>query len=66
MLKKNKLPREVLEELEVNPNISENMVEAARRATIHDEGWERISRNNTNIVFPEVIETGLTVGDLVK
>lgn len=66
MLKKNKLPKEVLEEMEANPNISENMVEAARRATIRDEGWERISRNNTNIVFPEVIETGLTVGDLVK
>ena len=66
MLENNKLPEEVLEELDKNPNISERMLEAARCATIRDEGWEQISRSNTNIEFPEVIETGLTIGDLVK
>lgn len=66
MSKQNKLPKKILEELKENPNISESMLEAARRATIRDEGWERISRSNTDIELPEVIETGLTVRDLVK
>ena len=70
MSKQKKLPKEVLEELEENPNISENMLEAARRATIRDEGWDRIESDRkdepSEVELPEVIETGLTIGDFVK
>ena len=70
MPKQKKLPKAVLEELEENPNISESIVEAARHATIRDEGWNRISgdgheKDEREIELPEVIETGLTIGDLV-
>ena len=65
-MKSNKLPKQVLEELEANPNITPSALEAARKATIRDEGWDRISKNNTDIELPEVIKTGLTVGDLLK
>ena len=43
---KNKLPEQVLEELDANPNISSKFVEAARRATIRDEGWEKLNYGN--------------------
>lgn len=66
MPKQKKLPKAVLEELEENPNISESIEEAARHATIRDEGWERISKNNSDIELPKVIKTELTVGDLMK
>lgn len=66
MPKQKKLPKAVWEELEENPNISESMLEAARCATIHNEGWERISKNYSDIELPKVIKTGMTVGDLVK
>jgi len=65
-VKSNKLPKQVLEELEANPNITPSVLEAARKATIRDEGWDRISKNNTDIELPEVVKTGLTVGDLLK
>ena len=65
-MKSNKLPKQVLEELEANPNITPSVLEAARKATIRDEGWDRISKNNTDIELPEVVKTGLTVGDLLK
>ena len=63
---KNKLPKQVLEELEANPIIPPTFVEAARKATIRDEGWDRIGGANTSKDIPEVIDTGLTVGDLLK
>lgn len=66
MSKQNKLPKKILEELKENPNISESMLEAARCATIHNEGWERISKNYSDIELSKVIKTGMTVGDLVK
>ena len=65
-MKRNKLPKQVLEELEANPNITPSVLEAARKATIRDEGWDRISKNNTDIELPEVVKTGLTIGDLLK
>ena len=65
-MKRNKLPKQILEELEANPNITSSVLEAARKATIRDEGWDRISKNNTDIELPEVIKTGLTVRDLLK
>lgn len=47
-----KLPKLILEELEANPNITPSLLEVARKATIRDEGWERISKNNTDIELP--------------
>ena len=58
-----KLPKQVLEELEANPNISPSALEIARKATIRDEGWDRIQGDD--VVLPEEIDTGLKVGDLV-
>ena len=68
---KHKLPKQVLDELEANSNISPEMMEAARHATIRDEGWDRISgdgheKAEQELELPEVIETGLTIGDLLK
>lgn len=62
-MKINKLPKQVLEELEANPNITPSAFEAARKAAIRDEGWDRIHGNDE--VLPKKIDTGLTVGDLV-
>ena len=66
-----KLPKQVLEELEANPNISPSALEIARRATIRDEGWDRINGDcreeaEQELELPKVIETGLTIGDLLK
>lgn len=58
-----RLSKQVLEELEANPNISPSALDAARKATIRDEGWDRIQGNDVSL--PEEIDTGLTVGDLV-
>lgn len=60
-----KLPKQVLEELEANPNISPSALDAARKATIRDEGWERIQGKGNDVSLPEEIDTGLKVGDLV-
>ena len=57
------LPKKILKELEVNPNISPSALNAARKAKIRDEGWDRMRGNDE--VLPEKIDTGLTVGDLV-
>lgn len=62
-MKRNKLPKQVLEELEANPNITPSALEAARKATIRDEGWDRMHGNDK--MLPEKIDTGLTIGDFV-
>lgn len=61
---KKKLPKQVLDELGANPNISPTFLDVARNATIRDEGWDRIRGEDTDVELPEVIETGLTIGDL--
>ena len=42
IIMKKKLPKQVLEGLEANPNISPSVLEAVHKASISDEGGGRI------------------------
>ncbi len=67
-MKKIKIPAEVLEQLEEqHPQMAEavkRQMDAEGRIEILDEVWNRLDEE-TGASFPECIETGLTIGDLM-
>ena len=66
--KKIKIPAEVLEQLEEqHPQMAEEVkrrMDAEGRIEVRDEVWNRQDEEEEPS-FPERIETGLTVGDLI-
>lgn len=68
MKKKIKIPAEVVEQMEEqNPQMAEEVkrrMDDEGRIEVRDEVWNR-QGEETEIELPEVIETGLTVGDLL-
>ena len=69
MKRKNKIPAEVLEQLEEkHPQMAEEVkrqMDAEGRIEVRDEVWNR-QDGELEPSFPECIETGLTVGDLME
>ena len=68
MKKKNKMSAEVLEQLEEqHPQMAEEVkkrMDADGRVEIRDEVWNRQDEEK-GVELPEIVETGLTIGDLM-
>ena len=68
MMKKIKIPADVLEQLEEqHPQMAEEVkrqMDDEGRVEVWDEVWNR-QGEETEPSFPECIKTGLTVGDLI-